>query len=350
MRSLQVPRLRVPRARARLPGLQVPRVRVPRLQPAAALLPLRLFLGATFVYAGVYKLSDPGFLATDAPTYIGTQLEAFANGTPGGVVLRTLALPFPQVAGVGVALLEIAVGLLAFFGLLTRLAATAGLGLSLLLVLTATWKTRPYFLGSDIVFVFAWLPFVLAGARGQLALENLEPRKLRVRRRGRLPVPQVQGGAPVTRRAMLRQALGLAGFTMLTVAGGAVAASTRRSIPPSPPPVRRAQPGTSSTNQEVALASALELPPGEALPYPDPADGRPDILIRQEDGRLTAFSAVCTHAGCEVLYRGGALRCPCHGGVFNAETGAVESGPPPLPLEPRQVAERDGTIYALPSA
>ena len=34
---------------------------------------------ATFVYAGIQKLSDPGFLHPGAPTYIGTQLHGFAN-------------------------------------------------------------------------------------------------------------------------------------------------------------------------------------------------------------------------------------------------------------------------------
>jgi hypothetical protein len=33
-----------------------------------ALFPLRLFLGVTFVYGGVQKLSDPGFLHPGAPT------------------------------------------------------------------------------------------------------------------------------------------------------------------------------------------------------------------------------------------------------------------------------------------
>ena len=66
---------------------------LPRIAPATALLPLRLFLGVTFVYAGVQKLSDPGFLHKGAPTYIGSQLHAFANGTPGGFILRALAIP-----------------------------------------------------------------------------------------------------------------------------------------------------------------------------------------------------------------------------------------------------------------
>src|SRR3989440_12854360 len=97
--------------------------------PGTALFLLRLFLGLTFVYAGVQKLSDPGFLRPGAPTYIGTQLHGFANSTPGGFLLRTFALPHPKLAGVGVALLEILVGLLVTAGLVTRVAAAIGLGL-----------------------------------------------------------------------------------------------------------------------------------------------------------------------------------------------------------------------------
>src|SRR3954447_25476128 len=95
-------------------------VRAPRpASPAAALLPLRAFLGVTFVYAGIQKLSDPGFLHAGAPTYIGTQLHGFAAGTPGGFLLKTFAIPHAELAGVGVALIEIAVGLLVLAGLFT---------------------------------------------------------------------------------------------------------------------------------------------------------------------------------------------------------------------------------------
>src|SRR5436853_4114359 len=97
-----------------------------------ALLPLRLFLGVTFIYAGVQKLSDPGFLHKGAPTYIGSQLQAFAHGTPGGFLLRAFAIPHPALSGVGVALLEIAVGLLVLAGLFTQAAAAVGLGLNLI--------------------------------------------------------------------------------------------------------------------------------------------------------------------------------------------------------------------------
>ncbi len=144
-----------------------------RISPGAALLPLRLFLGVTFIYAGVQKLSDPGYLHPGAPTYIGTQLHGFANGTPGGFLLRAFALPQPKLAGVGVALIEIAIGVLVTAGLVTRVAAAAGLALNFVLFLTNSWNASPYFLGSDIVFVFAWLPFVLTGASGQPALDTM---------------------------------------------------------------------------------------------------------------------------------------------------------------------------------
>src|SRR5690348_11742337 len=111
--------------------------RLPKLSPSLALFPLRLFLGGTFVYAGIQKLSDPGFLHPGAPTYIGTQLHGFANGTPGGFILETFALPHPAVAGVGVAITEIAIGLLTLAGFYTQAAAAGGLALNFLLFLTA---------------------------------------------------------------------------------------------------------------------------------------------------------------------------------------------------------------------
>src|SRR5437764_8795293 len=187
-----------------------PSGRGPRpIAPGFALFPLRLFLGITFVYAGVQKLSDPGFLHPGAPTYIGTQLHAFANGTPGGFLLRAFALPQPKLAGVGVALLEIVVGLLVTAGLLTRVAAAGGLGLNLVLFLTNSWNAYPYFLGSDIVFVFAWLPFVLAGADGQVALDHSLDRPARSPRMRPSPAP---GQPALTRRHAADQPAGLTGL------------------------------------------------------------------------------------------------------------------------------------------
>src|SRR3954453_15083703 len=189
---------------------------LPRTAPATALLPLRLFLGGTFVYAGGQKLSDPGFLHEGAPTYIGSQLHAFANGTPGGFLLRTFAIPHPTLAGVGVALTEIAVGLLVLGGLFTQVAAAVGLALNLILFLTNSWKTSPYFLGSHIVFVFAWLPFVLAGASGQPALDHLLVRRPRAAAAA-AAAPATAGTAAVSRRAFVQRAVGATGALTLGI-------------------------------------------------------------------------------------------------------------------------------------
>jgi len=99
----------------------------------------------------------------------------------------------------------------------------------------------------------------------------------------------------------------------------------------------------------VKLGAASELPAGQAATYADPGDGQPDIVIRQTKGTFVAHSAVCTDAGCTVGYQGGQLLCPCHGSVFNAQTGAVITGPAVTPLPARTVIQHAGEIYALPA-
>jgi len=343
-----------------------------QVTPGRALLPLRIFLGVTFTYAGFQKLSDPGFLKTGAPTYIGTQLHSFAAGTPGGFILRWFAEPAPVAAGLGVAVVEIAIGLLVGAGLFTRWAALAGMLVNLLLFLTASWNTYPYFLGSDIVFVFAWLPFVLAGAADQPSLdtylearerERLEYERRREAKAGRAPAPAVAaaaGGAlPVTRAvaigsvavaslaavAALFHGRGGTGSTALRLAqktssGGSGGSTTGGSTAPPPKGVPASA---------VRLAPATALKPGDAATYTDPGDGNPDILIRLPDGTLSALSAICTHAGCAVDYQGGLLVCPCHGSEFSAATGAVLQGPATVPLPRRRVKQVAGEIYALRS-
>ena len=342
-----------------------------------SLFPVRLFLGVTFLYGGIQKLSDPGFLHAGAPTYIGTQLRGFANGTPGGFLLRTFALPHPTLSGVGVALAEMAVGLLVTAGILTRPAAAVGLALNLLLFLTNSWHTYPYFLGSDIVFVFAWLPFVILGATRQPTLEPKlhqlavmftasGDKSSRAERPGAgryRPNPTAADPA-VTRRTVIGTALSITGAATAAVAGVSLlsresyraARALRASTPPrgaasvpsrvGGPPAGVAAPLPSGA---VKLGAASQLSPGQAATYPDPGDRNPDIVIREPNGSLVAHSAVCTHAGCTVGYQGGQIVCPCHGAVYNAQTGAVISGPAPAPLAPRKVIEHAGEIYALPA-
>ena len=62
---------------------------------------------------------------------------------------------------------------------------------------------------------------------------------------------------------------------------------------------------------------------------------------------VRAFSATCTHLGCQVLWDAPAkrFRCPCHGGAYDAE-GRVIAGPPPRPLD-RLQARVDGTNKSI---
>ena len=343
-----------------------------RVDSATALIPLRIFLGATFVYAGWQKLSDPGFLHPGSTTWIGTQLHGFAAGTPGGFLIRWFAEPFPSLAGVGAALVEIAIGLLVLLGFQTRLAATAGLVLNLTLFLTASWHTYPYFLGSDIVFVFAWLPFVLAGAAGQPALDTMLDRPATVTRRTR--DGRVMVSHRMSREQALKRGAALVGGLTLGIAGLATlfrgsyhstsALGTDPTAATTHPHHHHRQPasstgqsgGSSSTSAPPASSSqsvpsgAVDLgavPPGQAKTYTDPQDGGQDIVVRSSSGTLSAVSAVCTHAGCTVQYQGGVLLCPCHGSQFNAETGAVVQGPASTPLAKKQVIQRNGKVYAV---
>ena len=92
---------------------------------------------------------------------------------------------------------------------------------------------------------------------------------------------------------------------------------------------------------EVTLKDAQKLAPGSAVMFKFGA--APGVLIHHEDGRWIALSAVCSHLGCTVQYEPqmDRIHCACHGGVYNAYTGANVSGPPPKPLTLYKVAVND---------
>lgn len=74
------------------------------------------------------------------------------------------------------------------------------------------------------------------------------------------------------------------------------------------------------------------------------------IVIRTSASNFSALSATCTHAGCTVGYdsRSGTIVCPCHGGTYNATTGAVLGGPPPGALSKYTVTQ-SGNILTVKS-
>ncbi|ARE75018.1 TQO small subunit DoxD [Streptomyces sp. NPDC059558] len=128
-----------------------------------ALLPLRLFLGVTFVYAGIDKLTDPAFLSASGDGSIGDLMRGVrdTSAIPG---LVDLSLNSPVGFAVALAIGEILVGLGALVGLLTRIAAVGGALIALSLWLTVSWAVTPYYYGNDLIYMMAWTPLILAGA------------------------------------------------------------------------------------------------------------------------------------------------------------------------------------------
>ena len=76
-------------------------------------------------------------------------------------------------------------------------------------------------------------------------------------------------------------------------------------------------------------------------------DGEEFIVVRREADRYNAVSRTCTHSGvCLVDWEPKRQQfvCPCHRGVYDVY-GNVMSGPPPRPLQSREVEVRDGRVY-----
>ncbi|WP_030671581.1 DoxX family protein [Streptomyces cellulosae] len=128
-----------------------------------ALLPLRVFLGVTFIYAGLDKLTDSAFMKASGSGSVGDLMRTVRDSSA-VPALVDLALKNPAGFGYAIAFGELAVGIGTLIGLLTRLAALGGALISLSLWLTVSWASDPYYYGNDLAYLMAWTPLVLAGA------------------------------------------------------------------------------------------------------------------------------------------------------------------------------------------
>jgi thiosulfate dehydrogenase [quinone] large subunit len=308
---------------------------------AYSTIPLRLFLGLTFVYAGLQKIADPGFLQPGSTTYIGTQLQSFAAHSPIGFLLNWLALPVPQLAGIGVIVTELVIGALVILGLATRWAAAAGALLSFVLFLTASWTVQPYFLGSDSIYTVAWITLALIGDQGVLTARPLfftdRPES------GVRPL----AGTDLGRRRLLIQ-IGGAAVALVWVL--ALLPRTRGSIASTPTASPSGAPTPVASPTGTKIGALADLQSQGSLTFQDPTSGDPAVALALPGGGVVAFDAVCTHAGCQVTYDSGQrlLVCPCHGAQFDPAHGAaVVAGPAPTPLPSIKVqVGSDGGVYA----
>lgn len=98
----------------------------------------------------------------------------------------------------------------------------------------------------------------------------------------------------------------------------------------------------------VPVAKVGELAENEWKVFDFPDQYAQGILINLPQKGLVAYSDVCTHLSCAVVYQGdGKLHCPCHDGLFDAFTGKVLAGPPTRSLPLIHLAISNGTIYAV---
>ncbi len=353
------------------------------------LLPMRIFLGITFVYAGVQKFADPQFFDQSTPGYIGNQLLAFAHGSPLQDIIISVAVPHAFILGIAIALGEIAIGLGTLLGLLFRPAAFFGLILSLTFFLTASWHVYPYFYGSDIVFAFCWLIMLLHGpvATGypawdtRLATKLTPPsqrsglrsslRKLLIASPDTPPAVTLPDGdysatdlhtlsrygntqqrmrtivqkkQEARRNFLLGTITGVSGIVSLGIVGLIANAlfsnnqsnATQSTSTPPTDNTQNPSPSTvTGTGSNIAQISAVAK--NSATTFTIPSTGDPGVLIHLSNDQFVAYDATCTHAGCRVDYDPGTqhLICPCHGATYDpAQRASVLAGPTITPLTP----------------
>jgi Rieske Fe-S protein len=149
---------------------------------------------------------------------------------------------------------------------------------------------------------------------------------------------------PDRRRVMMLGAatgLGVAGVAGLAGCGSGSASTTTGAD---------SSAGASATAAAAAtptgpLATLSDIPVGGSYASAG-VNGQPMVISQPEAGKVVAFSASCTHAGCKVTPEGKKLTCPCHNSTFDAFTGQVLSGPATAPLPPVDV-KLNGTDVVL---
>jgi thiosulfate dehydrogenase [quinone] large subunit len=386
----------------------------------AAIVVLRAFLGVTFIFAALQKLANPAFFNAANPASIQAQIAAFHRTSPISSLLGVAghnAVAF----GMIIALSELAVGLGVTFGVLTRIASLGGMLISTLFFLSVSYHVKPYYYGSDIVFVFAWTPLVIKGDGGLFSLSLALRRRLlkaptpkyveisfdnlaancanregdscgelgqdvncafevcpliHVQAKRSEPMVVVPQDYEGDRRRFLSFALPVAIVSVLEVAVATLTASIGEAFAPkgnfqaaSKPlslseRVSTASRVSSTTTTTLSAASskqnpamkpkgvpigpASSVPVGQVASFSDPKTGGPAYLLHPKPDTWDAFSAICPHAGCTVMYEpSNIFACPCHGSEFEADSGTVIQGPAAVGLSRILVVDFLGQLYVV---
>ena len=148
----------------------------------------------------------------------------------------------------------------------------------------------------------------------------------------RAMLDRIREDAPLTRRDYLRMLVTISGGLLVGSAAVAFGVFRRRD---------------EDAGTEVLVARSIV--PGGSVRFDYPTDEDPAIAMRLADGPLVAYSSVCTHLSCTVLWNRDEERldCPCHVGTFDPLDGRVLTGPPPRRLPKIELVERPDGIYAV---
>jgi Rieske Fe-S protein len=141
-----------------------------------------------------------------------------------------------------------------------------------------------------------------------------------------------------------RSALGAAGVAAAGVVAGYAAGRNTDAAKATPPAATGggygSPGGAPAGTANRALAAVADIPDGGGVIVGD-------VVLTRSGSQVKAFSAVCTHQGCQVnKVAAGKIDCPCHGSVFDASTGAVVAGPAPSPLPPVAIEVRSGEVFS----
>ena len=268
---------------------------------------MRLWLGATWIYAGWDKASDPGFLTAGSPTFIGSQLSAYAQNSPIDFALNKLIEHATQV-GIVVMLSEFAIGFATLLWIAPTWAALGGFLTSLTLWLSSTWNIQPYFLASNSVYTVFWFTYFLF-LYGSRRKSNIS----------------------IDRRGFIR---------VSSIATLAVASAGLGRLFPKKAAAVSAGPVNIIEDNALAVGKIHNF---------TSKSGSPAVLFKSKTG-VYAYSAVCTHEGCTVQYNSVSknLQCGCHGAVFDPESdGNALSGPTNKPLPKIKVAVEGAWIVEV---
>lgn len=144
--------------------------------------------------------------------------------------------------------------------------------------------------------------------------------------------------SPTGQRVTTRRAVVLG-----SCAVGAVAALAACGGEPKP----KAAPGSPDAGGQATAPA----PPQVLKPSDVPVGGgviladQDTVVTQPQPGQFKAFSATCTHLGCQVeRVSDGTIKCPCHGSQYSVADGSVVRGPAPKPLPAKTVAVNNGTL------